>query len=176
MLITVTPVSVEPVTLAEAKLHLREDSDAKDSLIEAAITAAREIVERQTARALAPADYVWASSAGVVAPVTRIPFGPISAVTEVSYADADGVRQVVPQASYAADLDRSTIRLTPAESWSALSVKFSVAPSYVPGALKAAILLLVGDLITNTEAGTEKPLVENPAVQNLMMPFRLVLP
>lgn len=44
--------AVEPITLAEAKLHLRLDSSDEDSLVSGLITAARTHVERYTNRVM----------------------------------------------------------------------------------------------------------------------------
>ena len=44
--------TAEPVTLVEAKLHLRVDLSDDDALITAMISAAREMVERYTSRTL----------------------------------------------------------------------------------------------------------------------------
>ena len=49
--VEITPPSIEPVTLEEAKLQLRVDSDFDDSLICDAIQAAREDCEGETHRA-----------------------------------------------------------------------------------------------------------------------------
>lgn len=57
----------------------------------------------------------------------------------------------------------------------AYPITFDTVPGPAPAALKAAILLLVGDLYANREASGDK-LEENPAVQNLMFPYRRVLP
>lgn len=176
MLRVVTPATVEPVTLDEAKAHVRADDDSLDTIITAAITAAREVVELQTGLALAAAEWRWDAYGLPVAKLSRIPLGPIDAISAVTYADADGARQTVDPADYVADLGRSTIALAPGDDWTALSVEFTTAPANIPAALKAAILLIVGDLVANTEASVEKPLVENPAVQNLMFPYRRVLP
>lgn len=39
-------------------------------------------------------------------------------------------------------------------------------------AIKAACLLMVGDLYENREGGTEKEIKPNPAVMNLLHPYR----
>ncbi|AJQ86092.1 head-tail connector protein [Xanthomonas oryzae pv. oryzicola] len=52
---------------------------------------------------------------------------------------------------------------------------FTTTPGPVPAALKAAILLLVGDLYANREASIQG-LSENPAVSRLLFPFRRVMP
>jgi uncharacterized phiE125 gp8 family phage protein len=53
----VTEPDIEPVTLAEAKMHLRCTETAEDDLITSLIVAAREWVERYTGRALI--DQTW---------------------------------------------------------------------------------------------------------------------
>src|SRR5574337_1115825 len=139
MLRAVTQATVEPVTLDEAKAHLRVDDGDSDTLIGALINAAREIVERQTGYALAAASYEWTPEGDRTDPLPILPGTVTSAAGEYP-------------------------------------ILFTTAPSVVPAALKAAILLLIGDLFANREAGTDKPLAENPAVQNLIWPFRRVLP
>ena len=48
----ITPPALEPVALADAKAHLRLDTDDDDELITAAIAAARVHVEAMTRRCL----------------------------------------------------------------------------------------------------------------------------
>ncbi|MCI2243275.1 head-tail connector protein [Xanthomonas sp. PPL568] len=54
-------------------------------------------------------------------------------------------------------------------------VRFTTAPGPAPAALRAALLLRVGDLYANREA-TVDGLTENPAYDCLTFPFRRVLP
>jgi uncharacterized phage protein (predicted DNA packaging) len=45
-------------------------------------------------------------------------------------------------------------------------------PVIIPNAIKAACLLIVGDLYENREGASEKVVVANPAVDRLLYPYR----
>lgn len=81
--------AVEPISLAEAKSHLREDGDEQDSLIQMFITAARQQAEMITRRALVtqqwkmvidrfPSPEMNVSSANWYGPQWGISPGPLS--------------------------------------------------------------------------------------------------
>lgn len=144
MLRIVTQATVEPLTLESAKTRLRIDDDSLDLVLPDMISAAREIVERQTGYALSDTSYEW----------TPEP-------------DADGVTPTSPLPILPATVT-SEADVTP--------IVFKCVPGPVPYALLAAMVLLVGDQIANTEANVEKPLSANPAVQDMIFPFRRVLP
>lgn len=175
MMITVTAAATEPVTLAEAKAHLRITHTADDTMLGAMITAAREAVEMNTGRALAAAEYRWASE-DEIDYTMRLPLWPVDAVSEVSYAGADGARVTMDAADYTVDVDRATLALTPPSGGSNLSVTFTVAPTNIPAPLKAAILLLIGDLYENAEATiVGVSVAANPAADRLLYPYRVNL-
>lgn len=58
----------------------------------------------------------------------------------------------------------------------ALPVVFKTSPGIAPPALQLAIVMLVGALLANPEATTDKVLSENPAIKALVFPFCRVLP
>jgi len=68
--------SIEPVTLTQAKLHLREDDDAHDDEITALITGAREWAEDFTGRALV--DQMWRLTIANDAWTPIVPLAPVS--------------------------------------------------------------------------------------------------
>lgn len=108
----ITAPTDEPVTIEEAKLHLRVSGTDQDDLIAALIEAARTRVEEDIQRALitqtweltrdyfeAPA--VVATTSGTAVAITpkpteiTLPYSPVSALKRVSYVDSSGVTQLL---------------------------------------------------------------------------------
>lgn len=182
-----TPPSDEPVTLTEAKLHLRADSDtADDTLITALIQAAREHVEAVCERALMP--QTWTERRFGFPDVLTLRGGAVSAVVSVKYVDADGAQQTLDPTTYLADLTTEPATVSPVygTQWpvarqqvGAVSVEYTVGyadAASVPAALKAAILLIVGDLYANREAKVDAKMIENRAVSRLLFPYKRIAP
>lgn len=167
MLRTVTEATTEPVTLEEAKAHLRLTHDADDTLVSALISAARETVESHTGWALADAGYLWAP-AERLSSRTPLPLWP-GTVDAVSYWDGSA-RTAVAAEDYRLDNARGELSLG---SRAEVHVEFTAeALAVIPAALKAAILLIVGELYENAEATSEKSLTANPALNRLLWPYR----
>ncbi len=139
MLRTVTAATEEPVAVAEAKVHLRVTHAEDDVLIEAQITAARELVEMETGVALAAAEYLWAPEhppgCGYVA---RLPLWPAT-VDTVTYWDGDARVNYDPDVYELDDL-RGSLTLG---SYSRPQVAFTTVPGTVPESLKSSIKLRV---------------------------------
>jgi uncharacterized phiE125 gp8 family phage protein len=101
----VTGPSVEPVTLAEAKVHLRQDVADEDALITTLITAARQWTETFTHRALITQtwdlklDDFPCDNADL-----ELPLAPVASVTSISYVDTTGATQTWSASSYQTDL------------------------------------------------------------------------
>ena len=161
-----TAPTVEPVSLDEAKTHLRVDGTAEDTYIEALIQAARAWVENYTARQLVQATYEWTFDRFPDRPEkpVRFPRSPVATVDQVEYADHGGTTQTY--SSYQLDLNVAPAIMLPvvdgtwpgvqADNPTGVTVTFTAGyepddtqsptdpAGNVPQSLKHAILLLVG--------------------------------
>lgn len=162
----------EPVTLQEAKDHLRVFHPSDDDMIERLIVAAREAAEQFTNRALVAASYRWVRTGFESRFV--LPLRPVESIDAVTYLDDDDVRQTVAADDYTFDADRMTLR--PLDSWPSgteVNVEFTTDPGEVPQAIKQGILMMVGDLYEQGNATIVGTIVaKNPAVDYLLWPYR----
>jgi uncharacterized phiE125 gp8 family phage protein len=179
----ITPPSVEPVSLAEAKLHLRVDHDADDALIASLVSAAREECEHLLERALAPQTLQllldeWPAE-------IRMPKPPLVAVTSVQYVDASGVLVSLPADQYALDQGQEPSWVLPAmdADWPETAlVANAVRVEYVAGyeaadcppLIKQWIKLRVGTLYAYREADAERAPVASGFADRLIDRYRIV--
>jgi len=178
--------AIEPVTLSEAKAHLRVDGTDEDDLITDLIQAAREACEVFTRRQFITA--TWALTLDEFPDYIELPRPPLQSVTTLAYVDVDGDDQTLTEGT---DFD---VDITPlvgyvlpcyGESWpSTLGHIADVTVTYkagygltaasVPSAIKAAIKLLMADLYEHREARTEAKLEDNLTVQRLLWHYRVL--
>ena len=103
----ITAVGTEPITRAEAKLHLGLDdmsgSHPDDAIIDALITGARQHAEHYTKRALAQQTVEAALDAFPDSDDDRIdlPRAPVASITSVKYTDTSGTEQTISGSAYA---------------------------------------------------------------------------
>jgi uncharacterized phiE125 gp8 family phage protein len=166
----ITAPTVEPLTLAEARLHLRLDSDDTEPnpLITALIVAARERAELETSRQLITATWslvLPAFPCGVI----ELPRPPLVSVTGVTYVDLAGVTQtwssseyqfIAPSGPYCgrgllAPRYGYTYPDTQPDTLAAVTVTFTAGyganASSVPQSIKQAMLLLISDWYQHPE-------------------------
>ena len=97
----VTAPTTPALSLAEAKAHLRVDSNAEDTLIESLVTAATDMAEQQTRRALMQQTWELTLDAFPTAfELTRVP---VQSIASVKYTDTSGVEQTLDPSAYTLD-------------------------------------------------------------------------
>lgn len=167
-LVLTTGPTVEPVTLAEAKSHLRIDITDDDTDITALIVAAREYIETQLNKQLITATYTWRIDTfplGVKPFVIPYPAFPLQTVTSINYIDVDGDSQLLATSVYNVNTDDEPAEITLKfdQTWPDIRTQdnavtlvlvagFGDAASDVPESLEVAIKLLVGHFYENREA------------------------
>lgn len=161
-LIRIVAPAVEPLTLAEAKLHCRVDGSDEDALITALIVAAREQAEHETGRALVTQTWELVHDEFPEAFVLRR--APIQSVTSLKYLDdATGAEQTLDPADYLLDKDSEPGYVVPAygKAWPATwpvpnAVRVRYVCGYglaaaVPVAIKQWMLLAIGTMYAQRE-------------------------
>lgn len=159
----VTAPASLPVTVSEAKAHLRVDHSDEDALIEGLIRAAVSHLDGRTGvlgRCIVTQTWELILDAFPFDAI-EIPLGPVASVTSISYVDVNGATQTVSAETYYVDTSSLSAWIVPDDFWpetmdtaNAVTVRFvaGTAAADVPAALKQAILLLIGSWYENRAA------------------------
>jgi uncharacterized phiE125 gp8 family phage protein len=176
-----TPPSAEPVTLDQAKAHLRVDTGDDDALITALISAARARAEWHTGRAFITQSWTLWLDAWPCNGVIEIPLPPLQSVASVTAYAPDDSATVLDAAAYQIDTVSSPARLTLKPNASppvnlrrinAAAVAFTAGygdASAVPAPVCEAILKLVANFYVNR--GDVTPVTPNEVLA-LLAPYR----
>jgi len=158
-----TAALTEPVTLTEAKLHLRVDLTTDDTLILALIQAAREKVEAYTGLVLVSSSW-YGYADDLDSEGFELTMCPVASITAITYKDADNVSQTWAAANYIANTTRTPARIGYSSSgaapttyggyhdWRIEFVAGYANAAQVPAAIKSAMLLLIGHLYEHRES------------------------
>lgn len=186
----VTPPGTTPVSLVEAKAHLRLEESVDDAYVAAIIEAARSHVEKTCERALVRTTVELTTPAPeCLGDAVRLLGGSLQAaedVLSVSYLDTDDVLQSLALVDVAVVLggDSSPGLLLPASgSWptmsarpDALRVQYRVGwptAAEVPAPLRHAVLLMVSQLYEHRTPEVAGSLATSSALEALMAPYRI---
>lgn len=175
----ITAPTVEPVTLAEAKAHLRIDGTESDTEITAMISAARDAAEQYCNRYWAQTEIALTYDVLPATGPLHLPFPDVLTVDEITYLDADGVEQEITV--FTVDAFRQEVRVTEWPVGTAVRVAVTVGPDlsaspadYIPPGVKHAVLMLVADMYeVRTETITGTIVAKNAAVPMLLTPYRV---
>ncbi len=142
----VTPPAEEPITLDEARLHLRLDGTDEDKYVQALVAAARIHMETALRRRLI-ATGLRLSLSRFPAEI-RIPYPPLLAAPTITYIDADGATQTLTSA---ADEYQINDRTAPARIIPPYAGAWPVTRS-VPNAVTLSYTAGLGAVVTGTDA------------------------
>lgn len=190
---TAAPLA-EPVSVERARQHLRVDHANDDALIADHIATARQAVEDQTGRALLAQAWRLEQDEPPCDGALQLPHAPLTAVTGVTYLDHAGARVTLAPSLYVVQAPsgdappRGWLRRAYNATWPSMACGpgafqvsytcgYGTGPEAVPALLKAAILLIVGELYENREASGPNQWVQvSPALDRLLSPYRLWWP
>ncbi|HXV74405.1 MAG TPA: head-tail connector protein [Sphingomonadales bacterium] len=199
----ITPPALEPVSLAEAKAHLKIDHADEDGVIASLILAARQFCERYTRGALVEQtlkwtlsswreEKTWGSLDGCFVPdfgslsFIEIPVGPLREVVSITTYDEAGAGSVWGAENYYLSTAQARIYRRAGASWPKpgrrgdgieilYTAGFGDAAEDVPPILRRGILMLVAHLYLNREAVSDVPLAPVPyGIAKLFDSFRKV--
>ena len=190
-LLLVTAPTVEPISLDEAKEHLKDDGSAENALIEANIVTVREHAEAVTSRPLISQTWDLFLDAFPAKGVIKVPKPPLQSVTSITYVDVDGVSQILAAAEYDVDAANQPGRIVPAfgKSWPSTrtqinAVTIRIVAGYgddgdnVPQDIADGMLLLVGDAYEarmNFIIGAPlTPIPKGCRAHDLLWPYRIL--
>lgn len=184
----ITYPTYEPLSLAEVTEYLRLDSNPVDDMtVEAMITASRQYLEQYLNRYIATQTIETALTGWQDEIVLS---APVQSVTSIKYLDVNGVEQTLNSSQYIVDTYAEPVVIRPAFNVTypelyavANNVKIRFVAGYTSGSspdttpmpkpLKFAMLLIIGDMYANREAGGDKAYNVNPTVANLLSFYRL---
>lgn len=180
--------AIEPVTVTEAKAHLRVDGSAEDVLISSLILTSRLHLEASLDLALITQSWTlvldrWARGSDI-----EIPMSPLLSVNAVRVKKADGSFTVVPATSYVVDIAsrparivwNATVKPDPGVPANGIEIDFTAGfgatANLVPAPLRHALLLLTAHWYEHrdpTEIGSQSARVP-AAISDLIQPFRKI--
>jgi len=181
----ITAPAVEPVTLAEARAHLRVTATDEDWLIQAYVIASRRRAEHITNRRFITQTWDWHLDA-FPGWALELPFGKLQSITSVKYIDTAGVQQTMDAADYLVDAKSDPGRITPAygKVWpttraqmNAVTIRFVCGyglADQVPWEIRAAMLLMIGHLYEHREDVADFQTFPLPTgADALLSPYRI---
>ena len=188
LVLTSAPAS-EPVTLAEAKAHLRLDGSAEDTLIASLIITSRLHVEAALGLALVTQSWSYFIDAWPRGPQLSLPLRPVQSLAGVKLYAADKSVAIVPADTYLLDGAATPARLVhrgslawpkPGRTANGIEIAFVAgygnSAAYVPAPIRQAILLLVAhwhehrEPVAIGQANASVPSM----VSDLLQPYRWV--
>jgi uncharacterized phiE125 gp8 family phage protein len=177
----------EPVTLEEAKLHLRVDGAEEDSLISALISATREFCKNFTGRSLAVQAFELVTGPFLIKYGSiKLPMPPLVEVLAFKYLNEQNEEVTLEENSgfyVVKDMEPALLCPNPETGWpedcalrpDAVRIRFKAGYVDLPKSIRQAMLLLIGHFYENREVVNKKgEFKELPfSASALLYPFKV---
>lgn len=189
-LIVITPPTMDPVSVSEAKSHpaFHVDGSEDDSAIAGLIASARGKGEAITRRAFMPQtlELVLDEFPRVIV----LPCPPLVSVTSIKYIDGDGVEQTLSASMYSVDTSSEPGKIVEAygQSWpstrdipNAVRVRYVAgyaSAALVPAEIKTWITIIAATMYDNSQAivvGQTVASIPRDFIDGLLDPYRIFL-
>lgn len=183
----ITPPVVEPVSLVEAKAHLRLIGTDDDDYLAAMIAAARIQVESATRRVLIDQTWRICRDDWPAGGRLDLPLAPVRSVAEITVYDENGAPTVLPATAWSLDAASTPARLAlsgegprPGRIFNGLEIDvvagYGTSGLDVPQPLRLAIMMLVARWYENREGFSYGvvPSSVADAFEALVAPFRVM--
>jgi uncharacterized phiE125 gp8 family phage protein len=197
--VLVTPPTIKPLTLLEARAHLRVDDDDQNGIIEGLISAATAHLDGWTGilrRCLCEQE--WRADLDCFSRCMRLPLFPVISISSVVYRDAQGAEQPIDAARYglridgrggyvrfnndfgfpSIDANGAAVSLVAKYGYANVPAQGAgAATSSVPEDIKTAMLMLLSHWYEHREAvvignSAAAPVVLPKGVDALLAPYR----
>lgn len=184
--IQITSPASDPISLTEAKAHLRVTSSSEDTLIGNLVSSATSALDGHTGiLGRCMVTQTWVQKFDDWSDIMRLPFPDLSTVV-LTYLDASSVEQTVSSALYTTleDARGAYVRFEDAFTSPSIGPDYAgitatITSGYgdesaVPWALKSAILLHVGSLYETREM-SDRDYKPTTAYEALVAPYRRII-
>lgn len=186
-----TPPATEPITLAEAKIHLRVDPDItdEDALIADLIVQSREYVEEATNRALITQTLEYTlDDFPLDSQSIWLPKFPVTVVNSIKYLDEDAIEQTLDASLFIVDIssdyDFARIALIDDEVWpttddriATVTIEFvagQATEATVKRSIIGAMMLIIADSYENRQDSSMVSLTTIPrSADKILRQFRI---
>lgn len=171
-----------PVSLTEAKAHLRVDGTDEDTLITSLIDAAVAHLDATGVLGRAMVTQSWAQWVNQAPGWVRLKIGPFQSLTSVEYYDTDNALQTATLSDFETRLDGDFVIVKPKTGFTwpnaytrqdAIKITyvagFGNAATDVPQSIRQALLLLIGHWYEHRMAASEAVITEVPMAVDALL-------
>lgn len=188
----ITAPTVNPLSLDEAKNHLKIDDDLTDddALVQALIVSVRTHLDGYSGiLGRAMTTQTWRLDISSFREWIDIPLPPLQSISSVKYYDTNGTLQTVATTVYETILGGTSggyVHLLGDQTWPtdmdtdrAEPIQITFVAGYgdswndVPEGLRLAMSMMVADLYENRGERLETAMMENTTVDRMLAPYRL---